>query len=60
MASGPIIVLYGGAIHEAIRSGDLEQMRQMESDAQRYLDSMDEVKSALSELSGEIQRRSNS
>jgi Domain of unknown function (DUF1843) len=59
-AGGPIVILYGVVIHDAIRSGDLEQMRQVESDAQRYLDSYDEVKTALGELSGEIRRRSNS
>jgi hypothetical protein len=60
MADGPIIVLYGGPIHEAIRSGDLARMRELESSAQQYLDSHDEVKAALEELRSEIQRRSNS
>lgn len=54
------IVLYGGPIQEATRSGDLDRMRQMESTAQQYLDSVEDVKSALDELRGEIRRRSNS
>jgi iron uptake system EfeUOB component EfeO/EfeM len=59
-AGGPIVILYGVVIHDAIRSGDVERMRQVESDAQRYVDSVDEVKSALSDLSAEIRRRADS
>ena len=57
---GPVTTLYGPAIQEATRSGDLDRMRQLESQAQSYLDSVDGVKSALEELRGEISRRSNS
>jgi len=57
-ASGPVNVLYGDAIHEATRSGDLDRMWKIESQAQRYLDSVDEVKAALTELRAEIGRRS--
>ena len=59
-ASGPIVILYGVVIHDAIRSGDVDRMRQVEADAQKYLDSHDEVKAALGELSNEIRRRTNS
>lgn len=59
-AGGPVVILYGVVIHDAIRSGDVERMRQVEADAQRYLDSYEEVKAAHQALSAEIQRRSNS
>jgi hypothetical protein len=59
-SGGPVVILYGVVIHEAIRSGDLDRMRQAEADAQKYLDSYDEVKAAHQALSAEIQRRSNS
>jgi hypothetical protein len=56
----PIVILYGVIIQDAIRTGDVEAMRQLESDAQRYVDSVDEVKSALEDLRNEIRRRSDS
>lgn len=45
-----IILLYGGPIHEAVASGDRQRMRDMERQAQAYLDSLDGVREALAEL----------
>lgn len=53
-AHPPHTVLYGPAIHEARASGDVQRMREMEQRAQQYLDSVDDVRSALAELRREL------
>ena len=56
----PVTVLYGVVVHETRKSGDVEAMRRMADDAQRYLDSMDETRAALEELRAAIRERENS
>ena len=48
--------LYGGAIHQASASGDLEQMRRVASDAEAFLKEHGDVSAALEVLRIEIAR----
>jgi hypothetical protein len=43
----PVAVLYAVSIQDAAKSGDLNRMREMEAQAQKYVG---EVESALAEL----------
>jgi DNA polymerase/3'-5' exonuclease PolX len=48
--------LYGGAMHQASVSGDLERMRQTASDAEAFLREHGDVPAALEALRLEIAR----
>lgn len=47
---------YGVAIHEAIRTGDVERMRQVAQQSEQWLKQADEVRAALGQLHAEIAR----
>jgi hypothetical protein len=47
---------YGVAIHEAIRSGDVERMRQVAQQSEEWLKQADQVRAALASLHAEIAR----
>lgn len=53
MAEGPIPP-YGVAIHQAVASGDLDQMKAVAQAAEDYLDSHGNVSAALEALKVEI------
>lgn len=48
---------YGSAIHQAIASGDLAQMKAIEKHAEEYLKEWGDVRSALELLKSEIAKR---
>jgi Domain of unknown function (DUF1843) len=48
---------YGTAIHQAIASGDLAQMKAIEKHAEEYLKEWGDVRSALELLKSEIAKR---
>ena len=48
--------LYGGAMHQASASGDLERMRQAASEAEAFLREHGDVSAALEALRLEIAR----
>jgi len=47
---------YGPAIHQAIAAGNLEQMKRVASEAEKYLAEHGDVRSALEVLKAEIAR----
>jgi hypothetical protein len=48
---------YGQAIHQAVASGDLAQMKAVEKHAEEYLKEWGDVRSALELLKAEIAKR---
>ena len=49
-----MVVLYGTAIHQAIATGDLNQMKALASQAQQHLTEYGNVGAALEVLKAEI------
>jgi hypothetical protein len=49
-----MVVLYGTAIHQAIATGDLKQMKSVAIQAQQHLDEHGNVSAALEALKIEI------
>ena len=48
---------YGPAIHQAVASGDLAQMKAMEKHAEEYLKEWGDIRTALELLKAEIAKR---
>jgi hypothetical protein len=53
------VILYGVPIQEAVAKGDLARMKQLAQEAERQLQEMGDVRSALEFLKIEIARRSH-
>jgi hypothetical protein len=50
----PIVVLYGATIHNAVASGDLDQMKKIAAEAEAHLQAHGNVSAALETLKAEI------
>lgn len=48
------VVLYGVAIHQAIATGDLSQMKKIAGEAEAYMQQHGDVRAALEALRAEI------